>query len=75
MAKNKKVTKDKSLSNLRGFKYIANDTTQFIFGFLIICISLYIFIAFCSYMSTGNADQSLVLYKISGEIFKIVVAQ
>ncbi len=68
MAKNKKVTKDKSLSNLRGFKYIANDTTQFIFGFLIICISLYIFIAFCSYMSTGNADQSLVLYKISGQI-------
>ena len=50
MAKNKKVTKDKSLSNLRGFKYIANDTTQFIFGFLIICIShifLLLFVAIC----------------------------
>lgn len=65
--KNKKT--DKSLSEVIGLKNIfQNDIINFIVGIVLILLSIYVLIAFISYFSTGQYDQSLVLDLRPGEI-------
>ncbi len=73
MAKNKNKKKntntDKSLSEVIGFKnIIQNDIINFLVGITLIFLSIYMIIAFISYFSTGQHDQSLVLDLRPGEI-------
>ena len=71
MAK-KKQTKQpkpaKSFSEAVGFKNIfQNDIFNGIFGFSLFIIAIYMIMAFVSYFTTGQADQSLVLDLKPGE--------
>lgn len=69
MAKKKNKNTNKSLSEVVGFKNIfQNDIINFIVGILLIFSAIYIIIAFISYFSTGQYDQSLVLDLRPGEI-------
>lgn len=69
MAKKKKSNTNKTLSEVVGFKNIfQNDIINFITGIVLILLSIYIIIAFISFFSTGQHDQSLVLDLRPGEI-------
>ena len=62
MAKKKQQKPAKSFGDALGIKNIfQNDIFNFIFGFILLLLSVYTIIAFVSYFSTGQADQSLVL--------------
>jgi len=68
MAKKKQAKKSKTLSEALGIKNIfQNDIFNFIFGLVLLLLAVYITIAFASYISTGQADQSLVLDLRPGE--------
>ena len=68
MAKKKKEKTPKTFSEAIGAHYIINDKTGFVLGIVLICLALYILVAFISYFSTGEADQSLVTALRPGEI-------
>ena len=59
---------NKSFSEAIGINYIINDKTNFVYGIILLAIAIYIIIAFVSYFSTGQADQSLVMSLRPGEI-------
>ena len=68
MAKKKQAKKSKTLSEALGIKNIfQNDIFNFIFGLVLLLLAVYITIAFVSYLTTGQADQSLVLDLRPGE--------
>lgn len=60
MTKKKTNRKGKTFSQAIGLDNIINDKTNFVFGLILLCVALFIIIAFCSYFTTGAADQSLV---------------
>lgn len=60
MAKKKKEKTPKTFSEAIGAHYIINDKTGFVLGIVLLCLALYVLVAFISYFSTGEADQSLV---------------
>lgn len=65
--KNKKV--NNSFSEVVGLKVILqNDILNFILGLVLISLSIYTIIAFISYFSTGQYDQSLILDHTAQEI-------
>ncbi|WP_277241578.1 FtsK/SpoIIIE family DNA translocase [Prevotella pallens] len=66
MAKKKKTPK--TFSEAIGAHYIINDKTGFVLGIVLLCLALYVLVAFISYFSTGEADQSLVTALRPGEI-------
>lgn len=68
MAKKKKEKTPKTFSEAIGAHYIINDKTGFVLGIVLLCLALYILVAFISYFSTGEADQSLVTALRPGEI-------
>lgn len=68
MAKKKNTTKSKSFSEAIGLKNIINEKTNFITGIILLCLAIYIIIAFISYFKTGESDQSLVSDLRPGEI-------
>lgn len=68
MAKKKTESKPKTFSEAIGLNYIVNDKTGFVFGLILLCLAIFIFIAFISYFSTGQTDQSLVTALRPGEI-------
>lgn len=68
MAKKKREKTPKTFSEAIGAHYIINDKTGFVLGIVLICLALYILVAFISYFSTGDADQSLVTALRPGEI-------
>ena len=68
MAKKKREKTPKTFSEAIGAHYIINDKTGFVLGIVLICLALYILVAFISYFSTGEADQSLVTALRPGEI-------
>lgn len=62
MAKKKNARAGKSFSDVIGLKNVLqNDILNFIFGIVLILLSIYIIIAFISYFSTGQSDQSIIL--------------
>lgn len=60
MAKKKTEHKSKTFTEALGLNNIINDKTGFVVGLILLCVSIYICVAFFSYFSTGAADQSLV---------------
>lgn len=60
--------KSKSFSEALGINYIINDKSNFIYGAIFIAFAIFMIIAFCSYFSAGQADQSLVTAPRPGEI-------
>ena len=72
MAKKKKTTARpaKSFSEAMGIKNIfGNDIINFLFGTFLLFVAIYVMIAFVSYFTTGQADQSMVLDMRPGEIW------
>ena len=68
MAKKKTEKTPKTFSEAIGAHYIINDKTGFVLGIVLLCLALYVLVAFISYFSTGEADQSLVTALRPGEI-------
>lgn len=69
MAKKKQAKTAKNFSEAIGFGNIfKNDIFNFIFGFILLLLAVYVTIAFISYFSTGQADQSLLLDRRPGEL-------
>ena len=69
MAKKKQAKTAKNFSEAIGFGNIfKNDIFNFIFGFVMLLLAVYVTIAFVSYFSTGQADQSLLLDRRPGEL-------
>ena len=61
MAKKKTVRKPKGLGEAIGFKNIfSNEKTDFVLGVFLLLVAVYVIIAMCSYLSTGQADQSIL---------------
>ena len=61
MAKKKHTRKSASFLEAVGVKnIIQNEIFNALFGLLLFAVAIYIVIAFCSYLSTGAADQSYV---------------
>ena len=62
MVKKKLKQKSTSFKEALGIKNIfENDLFNFLFGVILFIIAVYLVIAFISYLTTGQADQSLVL--------------
>ncbi|MBQ4147303.1 MAG: DNA translocase FtsK 4TM domain-containing protein [Prevotella sp.] len=62
MVKKKQKQKSTSFKEALGVKNIfENDLFNFLFGVILFIIAVYLVIAFISYLTTGQADQSLVL--------------
>lgn len=68
MARKKTERKSKTFSEAIGINNIINDKTGFVMGLILLCVALFICIAFFSYFSTGQADQSLVTDLRPGEV-------
>ena len=73
MAKKKSESKSKNsgfnLRNVLGFKDIFhNEKLNFVLGCILVCVAIYLILAFISYFSTGAADQSLIEDPRDGEM-------
>ena len=68
MAKKKTTQKSKTFTEALGLNNIINDKTGFVVGLILLCVAIYICVAFFSYFSTGAADQSLVTDLRPGEV-------
>lgn len=61
MAKRKQGSKNPKLGNILGFQNIlSNEKTDFVLGLILLIFAVYLFIAFSSFLRTGQADQSLL---------------
>ena len=61
MAKKKTERKPKSMGEAIGFKNIfSNEKTDFVLGVFLLLVAVYVTIAMCSYLTTGQADQSIL---------------
>ena len=68
MAKKKQAKTAKNFTEAIGIGNIfKNDIFNFIFGFILLLMAVYVIIAFISFFSTGQADQSLLLDRRPGE--------
>ncbi len=68
MAKKKNKVKEKSFFESLGFNFISSEKTKFIAAVVLFFLAVYFIIAFVSYFSTGEEDQSLVLAPQNGEL-------
>lgn len=70
MARKKTAQKPQNLGEAVGFRNIlSNETIDFMLGFILFAVSIVIIIAFVSYFSTGQADQSILEDLRPGEIW------
>ena len=72
MAKKKSESKSKkgfNLVDVLEFKdMFHNEKLNFVLGCLLVCVAIYLILAFISYFSTGAADQSLIEDPRDGEV-------
>ena len=70
MVKKKKNTRNhKTFSEVVGLKaFFQNDIINFIVGILLVLLAIYTIIAYVSFFSTGQNDQSLILDLRPGEL-------
>ena len=68
MANKKSERKSKTFTEALGLNNIINDKTGFVVGLILLCVAIYICVAFFSYFNTGAADQSLVTDLRPGEV-------
>ena len=61
MVKKNMKQKSKGINDVVGFKNIfSNETTDFLLGALLVLMAIYVIIAMSSYLTTGQADQSIL---------------
>lgn len=60
MARRKSERKPKNMAQAVGFRHIGNETTDFILGLVLVLFAIVLIIAIISYLSTGQADQSIL---------------
>lgn len=69
MARKKTSRKQKSMGEALGFRNIfASERVNFITGFILVALAIFVIAAMVSYLYTGADDQSLVLQLRPGEI-------
>ena len=72
MAKKKNESKSKRGFNLTSILEIKdmlhNEKLNFVLGCILVCVAIYLILAFISYFSTGAADQSLIEDPRDGEV-------
>ena len=72
MAKKKNESKSKSgfnLTSILEFKdMLHNEKLNVVLGCILVCVAIYLILAFISYFSTGAADQSLIEDPRDGEV-------
>ena len=69
MAKRKKSNNTTSFSESIGIdKVFHNEKLNFMLGLTSLIVAIYMTMAFISYFTTGNADQSLIETPVAGEI-------
>ena len=72
MAKKKSESKSKkgfNLADVLEFKdMFHNEKLNFVLGCVLVCVAIYLILAFISYFSTGAADQSLIEDPRDGEV-------
>ncbi|MGI6232207.1 MAG: DNA translocase FtsK 4TM domain-containing protein [Prevotella sp.] len=68
MARKKSGRQSKSFGEAVGFRNIfESETTDFLLGILMLALSIVVFISMCSYLTTGQADQSILEHMRPGE--------
>lgn len=72
MAKKKKEPSKKkiSYSSALGFNIFQNEKTNFTLGIILLFIAVLLCIAFASYFTTGQFDQSFILHPVVGDAYK-----
>ena len=68
MARKKPTKKQTSFSESLGIQFLRDERTSFTIGFFLFVLAICLLIAFSSYFTTGEADQSLVLALKEGEV-------
>ena len=68
MARKKTIKKHTSFSESLGIQFFKDERTSFTLGFILFVLAICLLIAFSSYFTTGEADQSLVLGLKEGEL-------
>ena len=68
MARKKPIKKQTSFSESLGIQFLRDERTSFTIGFFLFVLAICLLIAFSSYFTTGEADQSLVLALKEGEV-------
>ena len=68
MPRKKVIKSNTSLMESLGLRFHHDERFIFTIGFILFIIGLYLLIAFSSYFTTGEADQSLVTTLQSGEL-------
>ena len=68
MARKKPTKKQTSFSESLGIQFLRDERTSFTLGFILFVLAICLLIAFSSYFTTGEADQSLVLALKEGEV-------
>ena len=67
MVKKNSDRKQKSMGNAGGLSNIFNERTDFFLGLILWAIAVYCIVAMCSFLKTGEADQSLLEHLRPGE--------
>lgn len=68
MAKKKAVKKSKTFSEAIGLDKIINEKTNFVLGFILMALAVFVVISLLSYFRTAAADQSIVTNLRPGEL-------
>lgn len=68
MSKKKVNKKSKSFSEAIGLDKIANETTNFVLGLVVMAVAVFIIVSMLSYFRTGEIDQSILMSLRPGEL-------
>lgn len=68
MSKKKVNKKSKNFSEAIGLDKIANETTNFVLGLVVIAVAVLIIVSMLSYFRTGEIDQSILMSLRPGEL-------
>lgn len=68
MAKKKKTSTKSSFEAVTGFDMFKNEKLNFIIGIVLLCLSVFMTVAFVSFINTGDIDLSMIESPRPGEV-------
>lgn len=68
MAKKKKTSNKSSFEAVTGFDLFKNEKLNFIIGLVLLCLSIFMTVAFVSFINTGDIDLSMIESPRPGEV-------
>lgn len=68
MAKKKKTSNKSSFEAVTGFDMFKNEKLNFIIGLVLLCLSIFMTVAFVSFINTGDIDLSMIESPRPGEV-------